>query len=247
MSKRRVVSIPCVLLGLAVLLLPGPPTFGRWSIDDPEGASPRESSVKLDALGRPVIAFAGTILRLARWNGAAWRFEDVDKTECEYHDLSLALDGSGGPAISYYDYVNQDLEFARWNGSAWDMETVEGSGHNGPNPSLALDSAGNPVIGVRDHCNRRLRVARPLPPAVLYGGVVTNLSPGWRAGALPLDDSNDVVDGVFPLSTGAGGTADDTIDAPEPLVLYRILLNGTSCAGNVLRTVKKPGAVEVRF
>ena len=64
-------------------------------------------------------------------------------------DTSLALDGAGNPAISYYDRTNEDLKYAKWNGTSWDIETVDSAGNVGYDTSLALDGAGNPAISYR--------------------------------------------------------------------------------------------------
>jgi hypothetical protein len=343
MRNHPFLFFPHVLLGLGIVFPLASPVFGGWSIENVDGGFTYHSSLKLDPLGRPVIAFGCSVFQLARWDGNAWRFEDVDATSCEFYypslaldgadypaisyydytnedlkfarwngtawdietvdsegyvgwDTSLALDAAGNPAISYYDYTNEDLKFARWNGTAWDIETVDSEGYVGwdtslaldaaGNPaisffdwlnfdqgfarwngskwkietvdnvgpagkysSLALDAAGNPIISYYNSCQLRLRLARFIPPrpAILYRGVAADLSPGWQAAALPLTDANDEVNGGFPLLTTMGGMADDSIVTSAPLVLYRILLDGTSYAGNALRTVKKPGSVDIRF
>ena len=67
---------------------------------------------------------------------------------------------------------------------------------------------------------------------------------------MPLDDSNDLVAGPFPLSTTLGSFADDSIASTDPLTLYRLLLNGTDDAGNLLRAVKSttvPGSVDLTY
>ena len=62
-------------------------------------------------------------------------------------------------------------------------------------------------------------------------------------------DSNDLVAGPFPLSTTLGSFADDSMASTDPLTLYRLLLNGTDDAGNVLRAVKStvPGSVDLTY
>ena len=82
---------------------------------------------------------------------------------------------------------------------------------------------------------------------MLYRGVVAALSTGWRATALPLNEANDEETAPFPSDTRLGEFGEDPIVATEPLTLYRLLLDGTDHAGNVLRAVKRPGLVQLQF
>ena len=60
---------------------------------------------------------------------------------------SIALDASGNPHVSYYDYTNGNLKYALWTGSTWNIETVVHSvGDVGSYTSIALDSSGNSHI-----------------------------------------------------------------------------------------------------
>ena len=82
---------------------------------------------------------------------------------------------------------------------------------------------------------------------ILYRGVVSNLSAGWQSLKLPLNDSNDDPAGQFPVDATSLTTVDDSIPTTAPLTLYRLLVNGTSDAGNRLRAVERPGSVEISF
>jgi len=72
---------------------------------------------------------------------------------------SLALDGAGNPAISYYDQTNRDLRYAKWDGASWIISKIDTNRTVGEYSSLALDSSGNPRISYYDQANADLKYA----------------------------------------------------------------------------------------
>ena len=133
---------------------------------------------------------------------------------------------------------------------SWTSQTVEAVPGRSSGCSLALDNAGNPWISyaVWTSCGPSLRLARFRPrAAVLYRGVVPSVTFGWKPLSLPLTDLNDDATAPFPIATAQGGSADDAIPATAPLTLYRVLLEGTTDAGNVLLALKRPGSVHLHF
>jgi hypothetical protein len=82
-----------------------------------------------------------------------WVIETVDSAGQVGGFTSLAFDSSGHPAISYFDYSNQNLKYAHYNGSSWVIETVDSAGHVGEYTSLAFDSSGNVGISYYDLSN----------------------------------------------------------------------------------------------
>ena len=79
---------------------------------------------------------------------AWWQIETVDSAGDMGLFNSLALDSSGNPHISYFDYTKGVLKYALLNASSWEIETVDSTefGQVGLYNSLALDSSGNPHV-----------------------------------------------------------------------------------------------------
>ncbi|MDD3887951.1 MAG: Ig-like domain-containing protein [Patescibacteria group bacterium] len=74
--------------------------------------------------------------------------------------LSIALDSSNYPHISYYNYpAGYDLFYFYKNGSGWHEETVDFGGDVGQYNSIAVDSLNQPHISYYDNTNKDLKYA----------------------------------------------------------------------------------------
>ncbi len=125
----------------------------RWLTETVGTAEPvhRQSSLALDAAGRPHISYNSyhdpwSILAYAWYDGAAWYTETVDIHSGEYCSLALSTDGH--PHISYYDDWLYALKYAWYDGTAWYTTTVASGTvqYYAAYTSLALDGAGHPHI-----------------------------------------------------------------------------------------------------
>lgn len=134
--------------------LQSPYFHGDWLIDCvdcPKYFSKMgERSLRLDADGRPHIAYGGEHLYYARFDGTMWHTEIVDPAPGVGAYASLALDAVGYPHISYYDETEGNLKYAHWTGSDWEVEAVASAGDVGQYTSLALDGADFPHISYFD-------------------------------------------------------------------------------------------------
>ncbi len=80
-------------------------------------------------------------------DGGGWQVTAIGSGPIAYqYNVSLALDASGSPAISYYNDRDQDLMFAVFDGASWAIEAVETEGDVGKYSSLAFDGEGRAHI-----------------------------------------------------------------------------------------------------
>ena len=142
---------------------------------DPDGIVGNGSSLAVDGLGYPHIAYLDSTngaLKYVRWNGSSWVGwanhtgpDTVDgATDSAGGYRSIALDDAGFPHICYYHSTDSALKYARWDGYAWvgmvdgtEPDVVDSVGSVGRDCSLALDSSGYPHISYSDVTNETLK------------------------------------------------------------------------------------------
>lgn len=102
------------------------------------------------------------VLRMATESGSAFSFSDGPQPSGDVGlGLSMVLDPTGNPAISYYDYQNGQLKYSVFNGSSWNAVTVDTNGDVGIFSSLAYNPLNNqPGIAYFDQTNGRLKLAK---------------------------------------------------------------------------------------
>lgn len=109
-----------------------------------------ERTLRLDAAGRPHLAYGGDHLYYAYHDGTGWRYETADPASRVGAFAALDLDAAGRPHISYYDEGSQTLKYAYRDPTGWQRETVDGVTQVVPLSSLAVDAAGYPHIAYQD-------------------------------------------------------------------------------------------------
>lgn len=135
-----------------------------WHVETVGAADSTATSLVLDSLGRPHIAYVapGYYVRHAYFDGSAWRFEAVPN-EMGWA-VSLALDSLGWPHLSYCSYnpetwACESVTYARFDGSAWLTHTLDVGENIAGDTSLALDHLDRPHIAYSDWLNSELKYA----------------------------------------------------------------------------------------
>lgn len=108
----------------------------------------------------------GEDLEYAYWDGSSWAGQTIDSAGVVGAFNSLAVDQTGSPHVSYYDWTNYQLKYAKatWTGSSWSwsIQPVDGGpgeDYVGQFTSLALDGSGEPRISYYDSTNKDLKYA----------------------------------------------------------------------------------------
>ena len=147
-AARSAAALLLALLLAAGLTSAAQAQAGDWTIecvDCPIYISQfNDGALRLDAAGRPHVAFGGDHLYYGWHDGLEWHFETVDDSPGVGSYASLALDAAGRPHISYYDEANDRPLYAYLDGAGWHIEQVHSRG--GQRSSLALDAEGYPHI-----------------------------------------------------------------------------------------------------
>jgi hypothetical protein len=199
---------------------------GCWKIMtvNPVGSSSPANAIGLavDLAGTPHIAYVdvGNLkIMYASWNGQSWSLEVVTNDSQGYQSdyeryLSLALDTSGRPFISFYDGVSLSLKLAKKVGANWQVESVDGTGTSwvGVFNSIAVDGLGHPHISYMSYPNRLWHAFYNGTTWVKVQPDTVSLDSGWNS-TLTVDSSNRshicYVDGTdytlrYAHDTGAG-------------------------------------------
>jgi hypothetical protein len=123
-------------------------------------------SLAFDAADNPHISFHDSTyteinLKYAHKANGTWLMSVVDVLPKGITGLynSIAIDSSGKPHISYYNYFSGSLWYARWNGSTWDKTQVDSEYMSGFYTSLALDTLNHPHICYSSEINYIVKYA----------------------------------------------------------------------------------------
>jgi hypothetical protein len=188
------------------------------SIVKPDVASSNgvQSSIKLNQLGQPVIAYydftqsALKVLRCGNANCTAGNtITTVDSVGTVGGYPSLVIDTNGKPAISYLDLTNGKLKILRCgNATCSTGNTISSIGANGIVgyfSSLVLDADNKPVVSYYDQTNGKLNIVRCGNVACTSNNMMTIPDTTGQVGqytSLKLDANNNPVVSYYDASNG---------------------------------------------
>lgn len=137
---------------------------------DTTGVVGNVSSLAIDPLGRPVIAYfddTNDNLKLARCANAdctgAPKLVTVDAVGSVGMWPAITIGADGFPVIAYQDIPNKDVKVAKCTDAACDaatITTIDSTGGVGERISIEIGLDGNPVVAYRDETRGGVRVAR---------------------------------------------------------------------------------------
>ncbi len=171
----------------------------------------QHTSLALDASGNPVVSYydqANHDLKLLHCNdpdclGDDESIETPATTDYVGWENSLALDESGYPVVSYYDFTHGDLKVLRCDDpncagdESANTTSPDTDGDVGRFTSLELDASGNPVVSYMDWDNGDLKVLHCNDPNCSGGNEsITSPDAIGQAGiwsSLALDSSGNPV------------------------------------------------------
>src|SRR5690606_14212186 len=139
------------------------------------GSTFRDTSIAIDSLGNPHIAYydygssgARQDLKYAAFDGTNWSITTVDDFRAGEHN-TLVLDSQDRPRIAYVGLGA--TKYAWYDGHAWTIDFVAPQANY---PSLALDQNGRPMISYYNTIDKDLMVAsRPMASISENGGNAT--------------------------------------------------------------------------
>ena len=169
------------------LLMYATPGTSSWQIDNVDSELVNPSiSITLDQAGNPYVIYSTFTIPVEKH--LTYAFRDVEGWQIETtsiqggEDVSLALDASGTPQVSYYVDENslRVLKYVNQDDQGWQSQTVDKAGQAGWNNALGLSTTGSANISYLNYAQGGLMFTSnesgswQTQPAAAVGG--SNLS-----------------------------------------------------------------------
>jgi hypothetical protein len=210
---------------------------------DTTGIVGRDSSIRLDSSGFPVISYYYSDtndLRLLHCGNAnctaSNTITSLDTANTVGTHTSLVVDSSGFPVISYYDSGNQDLKTVHCGNATCSAGNTFASPDTGGNvglyTSIKLDGSGFPVVSYFDNTNFDLKVLHCGNANCNSGNSVTTPDSADQTGR----ETSLALDGAgFPVVSYQDATTND---------LMLLHCGNTNCtSGNSITSPDSAGSV----
>jgi len=119
------------------------------------------TSITLDTDGNPYICYTPGVLKLASFDGAHWKIQQVDPgVGLVSYYCSVRVGPDGNPQLSWYVESRIILRYAALQNGVWIARTVDDSDSSGKFNSLTIDHSGNPQLSYIGLFGTRLKYAR---------------------------------------------------------------------------------------
>jgi hypothetical protein len=152
----------------------------------------------IDGSGFPVISYVSTmstttslnVLHCGDANCAMGNtITSPDTLVSAIWNSSIALDATGRPVVSYYDYGNGDLKVLHCGDATCSagntIVSPDTAGNVGRYTSIALDVNGNPVVSYYDFTNQDLKILRCGDPNCSANNIISAPDTGGNVGGYP--------------------------------------------------------------
>ncbi len=195
---------------------------GGNTINTPDVFSRRSASLALDAAGLPVIAAAGPAdqgLRIVHCGDATCSANNSAVSPdfpaypftADVRGVSLALDASGNPIVSFYRADKGQLKLLHCadpacNGPGNSLVVLDPGANAADHrsTSLALDAGGNPVLAYQDQAAQALKILHCGDPNCTAGNSIATPVTGPWAGSAPSIKLDAIGNPIVSYGTDAG-------------------------------------------